>query len=1003
MAEVTVKQLAQVVKIPVDKLLQQLQEAGVDKGGESDLVSDQEKIQLLTHLQTARSTPPKAAADSAAGTVAANGTADATAGGNATTSATANASAPASEAPSEEAPAAKPASKPPLRRSTSTLTARGGAGRGSNVTVEVKRRRSRRVSPEPTAESAEDTNPVEEQTEPAVDTELPVDTAAEESTADTAKNDDLEVSAESASDTDDQTELVDSDVELDAVAEHEPLADSLDSADTDADASVVSDVVDDPVVAEPDQPELATKYPASADPEEIAQLELQRKQNEALDLERKRKEAVAKLQTQENARAEAEQQALRQVAREQKRAVNEQLLKERDERQKQRELEAAQKRAAMEAQQVSKEKSSRKDAPKGRGAGRRDGGGDSRFGRNQLHVAQGKSGKRKSKGRRVVTTNIESKHTFERPTEPVIRDVAVPDTITVAELANKMAVKAAEVIKAMMSMGVMATINQLLDQDTAILVVEEMGHRAIASSDDIETELTERLAAVIEGELETRPPVVTVMGHVDHGKTSLLDHIRNSRVASGEAGGITQHIGAYHVETPNGVLTFLDTPGHAAFTAMRARGAQSTDIVVLVVAADDGVMPQTIEGVQHARAAGVPIVVAVNKMDKEGADPERIKNELSSHDVIPEDWGGDTPFVPVSALQGTGIDGLLEILSLQAELLELKASANSNASGIVIEATLDRGRGPVATVLVQNGTLRRGDVLICGGETGRVRALFDESGNQVESAGPSIPVQILGLSGTPNAGDEMLVAADERAARELAELRQGKERDLRLAGSRPAKLEDVFSQIKSGEVPTLNLVVKADVKGSFEAIRSSLEDLSTDEVGIRVVGGGVGGITESDANLAAASNAILVGFNVRADGTARKLISEHDIELRYYSIIYELIDLVKKVAGGLLAPEVRERIIGLAEVRDVFRSPKFGQIAGCMVVDGVVRRDEPIRVLRDSVVIFEGELDSLRRFKDDVSEVNMGTECGVGVKNYTDVKPGDQIEVFERTEVARTL
>jgi len=786
MAEVTVKQLAQVVKIPVDKLLQQLQEAGVDKGGEEDLVSDQEKIQLLTHLQTARSTPPKAATEVAAKSSAA---------APENTSASATSTAPASETQTEEAaPVAKPASKPPLRRSTSTLTARGGAGRGSNVTVEVKRRRSRRVSPESPAEPLEDTVSTEDQADSEVDTELPLDETAAASPAETATDastgsaNDLEVSAETSDALDSQTDSPDSDPELDAVADNEPLTETLDTADTDADASVGSDAVAEPVTAAPDQPELASKYPASADPEEIAQIELQRKQDELLELERKRKEAVVKLQTQENARAEAEQQALRQVAREQKRAVNEQLLKERDERQKQRELEAAQKRAAIEAQQVSKEKSSRKDAPKGRGAGRRDGGGgDSRFGRNQLHVAQGKSGKRKSKGRRVVTTNIESKHTFERPTEPVIRDVAVPDTITVAELANKMAVKAAEVIKAMMSMGVMATINQLLDQDTAILVVEEMGHRAIASSDDIETELTERLAAVIEGELDTRPPVVTVMGHVDHGKTSLLDHIRNSRVASGEAGGITQHIGAYHVETDNGVLTFLDTPGHAAFTAMRARGAQSTDIVVLVVAADDGVMPQTIEGVQHARAAGVPIVVAVNKMDKEGADPERIKNELSSHDVIPEDWGGDTPFVAVSALKGTGIDGLLEILSLQAELLELKASASSNASGIVIEATLDRGRGPVATVLVQNGTLRRGDVLICGGETGRVRALFDESGNQVESAGPSIPVQILGLSGTPNAGDEMLVAADERAARELAELRQHKERDLRLAGSRPAK------------------------------------------------------------------------------------------------------------------------------------------------------------------------------------------------------------------------
>lgn len=940
MAEVTVKQLAEVVRVPVDKLLQQLRDAGLEKQDETDPISDQEKVQLLTHLQKGRSAPAKPAAEAT----------------------------PAAE--DKPTPAAKTggAAKPTLRRPSSTLTARG-SGRGGNVTVEVKRRRIRKPSSATTPESVD---------EVADDEELDnVDTAA----------------AMPEEDGVDDSAITES---TDDTAGDESIASDAEDTDADASAGVVAPAED------PEQPEIAGRYAASMDPEAIAQQELERKREEQLDHERKRVEAVNKQKEQENARAEAEQQAMRQVARESKRAANEQLAREREERQKAREAEALQQRAALEAQEAARGKSPRKEAPKGRGR-RGEGGSGAKSGRNQLHVAQGKSGKRRGKEKRTVAANIESKHTFEKPTEPVIRDIEVPDTITVAELANKMAVKAAEVIKAMMSMGVMATINQLLDQDTAILVVEEMGHRASASSDDIELELTERLAAIVQGETLPRPPIVTVMGHVDHGKTSLLDHIRESRVASGEAGGITQHIGAYHVDTPNGVLTFLDTPGHAAFTAMRARGAQATDIVVLVVAADDGVMPQSIEGVQHARAANVPIVVAVNKMDKDNADPERIKNELSSHDVIPEDWGGDTPFVPVSALNGTGMEELLEILALQAEVLELKASPDGHASGLVIEASLDRGRGPVATVLVQSGTLQRGDMIICGTEIGRVRALFDESGNQVDSAGPSIPVQVLGLSGVPNAGDEMVVAADEKAARELAELRQGKERDMRLAGTRPAKLEDVFSQIKSGEVPTLNLVVKADVKGSFEAIRSSLEELSTDEVGIRVIGGGVGGINESDANLAAASNAIMIGFNVRADNTARKVISEHDVDLRYYSVIYELIDLVKQVAGGLLAPEVKERIIGLAEVRDVFRSPRFGQIAGCMVVDGVVRREEPIRVLRDSIVIFEGELDSLRRFKDDVNEVNMGTECGIGVKNYTDVKPGDHIEVFERTEVARTL
>ena len=661
----------------------------------------------------------------------------------------------------------------------------------------------------------------------------------------------------------------------------------------------------------------------------------------------------------------------------------------------------------MEAQQAASSSdrgTGRADKGRGKGRGKGGGGGgDTRYGRNQLHVAKGKSGRRKGKPRRALPANFEAKHGFEKPTAPVVRDIDVPETITVAELANKMAVKAAEVIKAMMSMGVMATINQILDQDTAILVVEEMGHKANPmSADDVEAALAALVAGEREGDSETRPPVVTVMGHVDHGKTSLLDYIRTARVASGEAGGITQHIGAYQTSTDNGVITFLDTPGHAAFTSMRARGAQATDIVVLVVAADDGVMPQTIEGIQHARAAGVPLIIAVNKMDKEGADPERVRNELAQHDVISEDWGGDTQFVPVSALTGDGVESLLDAITLQAEVLELSAVSEGNAAGSVIEASLDKGKGPVATVLVQEGTLKRGDSFICGQVTGRVRAMFDENGQAVDEAGPSTPVLVLGLSSTPNAGDEMVVAADEKSARELAELRFGKQRDARLAERRPARLDDVFSQIK-GSVPVVNFLVKTDVKGSFEAIRDSLEKLSTEEVDVRVVGGGVGGITESDANLALASSATLVGFNVRADGAARRLIQEQEIDLRYYSVIYELIDLAKSLAGGLLPPEVRERIIGTANVQEVFTSPKFGLIAGCMVVDGVVRKDEPIRVLRENVVIYEGELESLRRFKDDVKDVHMGTECGIGVKNYTDVQAGDQIEVFERTEVARTL
>ena len=701
--------------------------------------------------------------------------------------------------------------------------------------------------------------------------------------------------------------------------------------------------------------------------------------------------------------------AEKQVAAERRRESEENQKRDQERREQERLAAEAQRRAAMEAQQAASSSdrgTGRADKGRGKGRGKGGGGGgggDTRYGRNQLHVAKGKSGRRKGKPRRALPANFEAKHGFEKPTAPVVRDIDVPETITVAELANKMAVKAAEVIKAMMSMGVMATINQILDQDTAILVVEEMGHKANPmSADDVEAALAALVAGERDGDAETRPPVVTVMGHVDHGKTSLLDYIRTARVASGEAGGITQHIGAYQTSTDNGVITFLDTPGHAAFTSMRARGAQATDIVVLVVAADDGVMPQTIEGIQHARAAGVPLIIAVNKMDKEGADPERVRNELAQHDVISEDWGGDTQFVPVSALTGDGVESLLDAITLQAEVLELSAVSEGNAAGSVIEASLDKGKGPVATVLVQEGTLKRGDSFICGQVTGRVRAMFDENGQAVDEAGPSTPVLVLGLSSTPNAGDEMVVAADEKSARELAELRFGKQRDARLAERRPARLDDVFSQIK-GSVPVVNFLVKTDVKGSFEAIRDSLEKLSTEEVDVRVVGGGVGGITESDANLALASSAILVGFNVRADSAARRLIQEQEIDLRYYSVIYELIDLAKSLAGGLLPPEVRERIIGTANVQEVFTSPKFGLIAGCMVVDGVVRKDEPIRVLRENVVIYEGELESLRRFKDDVKDVHMGTECGIGVKNYTDVQAGDQIEVFERTEVARTL
>ncbi len=628
-----------------------------------------------------------------------------------------------------------------------------------------------------------------------------------------------------------------------------------------------------------------------------------------------------------------------------------------------------------------------------------------RYGRQELHIVGDVSSRHKKKksrdGRRRSVGDSDTKHGFEMPTARVVREVAVGEAMTVAELAQKMAVKATEVIKVMMNMGVMATINQMIEQDTAVLVIEEMGHTPVLRNENrIETDLQGATDSSLE--LLPRPPVVTVMGHVDHGKTSLLDYIRRTKVAAGEAGGITQHIGAYHVETAKGMATFLDTPGHAAFTAMRARGAQVTDIVILVVGADDGVMPQTVEAVQHAQAAKVPIVVAVNKIDKPEADPERVKQELTKYGVIPEEWGGENIFVPVSARTGQGVEQLLDSVLLQAEVLELKAPRDGYAAGYVIESSLEKGRGAVATVLVLRGTLKLGDAILIGQEFGRVRALFDESGHPVESAGPSIPVVVLGLSGSPNAGDELLVVESERKAREVAMHRQAKSRDVKLA-KQSANMQDVFSSMGENKPDLIQVLIKADVQGSVEALRDSLVGLSTGEVGVNVVASGVGGLTESDITLAAASKARIIAFNVRGDAAARAAIKDHGVDVHYYSIIYEAIDDVRALLTGMLAPEVKEQIVGLAEVRSVFRSSKFGTVAGCMVIDGYVRRNFPIRVLRDNVVIFEGALESLKRFKDDVGEVRAGTECGIGVKNYNDVREGDQIECYSRVEVARTL
>ncbi len=739
-------------------------------------------------------------------------------------------------------------------------------------------------------------------------------------------------------------------------------------------------------------------------------LDQQAKERAAIDAEiEARKAAEAAKRAAEDAVKREQEEAAKQAAEEEAKRMAEEAAKKLME-------EEASSPAEQAGEEIeAKAKTDPARAKKGRKDGRRTEKGfdesdnDNRSERKELHVSEELRGRRKKKPggkqRRSVGSPSEAQHGFQRPTSPVVHEVKVPDTITVADLAQRMTVKAAEVIKVLMKMGMMVTINQVLDRDTATLVVEEMGHVPVMQrEEDIEADLLSREdEATIQGELVSRPPVVTIMGHVDHGKTSLLDYIRTSRVAAGEAGGITQHIGAYHVDTEKGTVSFLDTPGHAAFTAMRARGAKVTDIVILVVAADDGVMPQTKEAIQHARAADVPLIVAINKIDKEDANPDRVIQELSLQEVIPEDWGGDTMFVRVSAKTGEGIDALLDAILLQAEVLELKAVEDGPATGSIVESSLDKGRGPVATVLVQSGTLNRGDMIVSGKEYGRVRAMFDENGRSIKKAGPSIPVVVLGLSGTPEAGDDVRAVSDERRARELAELRHDRQRDTRLAAQKAAKLEEMFTQMTEGETQTLNIIVKADVQGSVEALKDSLIKTSNDEVKVRVVASGVGGINESDANLAVTSNAIIIGFNVRADAGARRVVEEQGIDMRYYSIIYEIIDDVKKAISGMLSPEIREEIIGLAEVRDVFRNSKIGAIAGCMVLEGVVRRNSPIRVLRENVVIFEGALESLRRFKDDVNEVKSGMECGIGVKNYNDVKPGDQIEVFERTEVARTV
>lgn len=775
---------------------------------------------------------------------------------------------------------------------------------------------------------------------------------------------------------------------------------------------------------------------AEREAEELVHREVEEKiQREAEDRARAEAEAQARLEAEQREREEAQRRAVeeetqrlereaaeaarqqaeearRQREEEERQRAQEQVRRE-DEQREKREAEAAtrlqESRKTVAKDSVKKPVKGAKPAAPVNNKPASKPGQKTRYGREELHVSEPGGGRRRGKGGKgrrgghATSAAPERAHGFQKPTAPVKREISVPENITVGELAKEMAVKAPELIKQLMRMGVMATINQNVDQDTALLIIEEMGHTGrIATSQDVEDRLMVEEGGDV-GETTARPPVVTVMGHVDHGKTSLLDYIRKSRVAAGEAGGITQHVGAYHVHTSRGGITFLDTPGHAAFTAMRARGAKVTDIVVLVVAADDGVMPQTREAIQHARAAAVPLIVAVNKIDKEEADPDRVKHDLAKEDVIPEDWGGNEQFVHVSAKSGQGIDELLDAISIQAEVMELQASKERRARGVVIESSLDKGRGTVATILVQDGTLNQGDYILAGQEYGRVRAMFNESGESIKSAGPSMPAVVLGLSSVPDAGDDVISVENERRAKEVAQQRQARNREGRLAQQHGAKLQNLFEQMKGEEQKSVNLVIKADVQGSVEALRDALTRLTNDEVRVTVVASGVGAITESDATLAQASNAIIIGFNVRADAAARRVIQDADLDLHYYSVIYDAIEEVKKAISGLLGTETKEQILGLAEVKDVFRSSKFGAVAGCLVLEGVVRRSCPIRVLRDNVVVFEGELESLRRYRDDVNEVQSGTECGIAVKQYNDVRPGDQIECFERIEVAKTL
>jgi translation initiation factor IF-2 len=936
MSDMRVKDLAGTVGVTAERLVEQLNEAGIDVSEPNDLITEQQKETLLKFLQQRHGT----SVDKSSGS----------------------------------------GKKITLKRKSVSEIKVGGAARGGkSVSVEVRKKRTFVKGGNGHAAA---TTP--SQDEPTAE-ELLSRKSAQDQAAEVARMEQAR---------------------LQEIKRKQDEEEARRQKEDEADAAVVAEAIEAEKKAK-EEAERAAQEEQAALEEEAKQAKAQSKKAEktkepeltaSQQAHKKLEEADAKRRAANLARVEAEKALeAKRKAREEEEAL---AKAEKEAKEKAAEAQAKEQKAPSR-----KAKEKEADAKHNKGADRRHRHDDD-FERQELHVKDGKSGHRRKKKKSVAAmakvAQKDQEHGFSKPTAPVVHEVNVPDTISVSDLAQRMSVKAGEVIKALMGLGTMATINQVLDQDTAVIVIEEMGHVAKPVQENA-VEAALNVSEEDMGELVPRAPVVTVMGHVDHGKTSLLDYIRRTKVTSGEAGGITQHIGAYRVETSRGEIAFLDTPGHAAFTEMRSRGAKVTDIVILVVAADDGVMPQTIEAVQHAKAAESVVIVAVNKMDKPEANPDRVKQELANHEVIPEDWGGDVQFVPVSALTGEGVDDLLDAISLQAEVMELTAPEQGPAHGTVIEARLDKGRGTVITALVQRGTLKKGDIVVVGQEYGRARAMFNEHGEALESAGPSTPVELLGLSGTPAAGDEVQVAPDDKTAREIANFRELKAREQKLAQQQAAKLDEMFNRMEEGDVKKLNVVIKGDVHGSVEAVSQGLQKLSTEQVKVSVVGSGVGGINETDAQLAAASDAILIGFNVRADNAARKVITEKGLDVQYFSIIYDLLDRVTQAMTGMLEPVFKDEIIGLARVDDVFRSPKFGDIAGCLVLEGMVKRNNPIRVLRDNVVIYEGELESLRRFKDDVNEVTAGVECGIGVKNYKDVKPGDQIEVFERVQVNPTL